>query len=109
MEKNEIILMGGEFDGLIMNVSDRTMAWPLAVTLEMMIDDGKTPTGADNIPSGIVKTKIIRYEVLNCGEAPNDGDSFAQYMHVSTEDNRYDTNKYVNDPSDPFHPDNSST
>lgn len=107
-EKNEIVFLGGEFDGLVMDVSDRTMSWPLAITLEMVVDDGKTPVGSDGYVDGIMKTKVVKYTVLNCGEEPNDGDSFAQYMHESTTEERYDSNNYVNDPNEPFHPNNNS-
>lgn len=100
---DDIILMGGELDGLILNVSENTISWPFALCFEMMIDDGQKPTGADEIPSNIVKVRKIRYSVIHTGEEPN-GDAFAQYMHDSTADGEYDFNKYTNEPSDPFHP-----
>jgi hypothetical protein len=109
MPKNELIMMGGDLDGLTMNANDDTFQWPIVITFEMMADDGTTPFGADEIPSGVVRVRKVRYSIINSGEAPGNGDAFAQYMHDQTWEDTYDTNTYVNDPTDPFHPDNTSS
>jgi len=103
--KDEIILFGGELDGLTLSVSDSTFSWPFALCFEMLLDDGQKPTGSDQIASNIVKVRKIRYSVMYTGEEPN-GDAFAQYLHDGNEDCQYDFNQYANDPSEPFHPDN---
>jgi hypothetical protein len=108
MALNEILLIGGPLDGLSLNANDDTMDWPIVITFEMLIDDGVTPTGADEIPSGIVRVNKVRYTIINAGE-DSKGDTFSQYMHDGTEEESYDTNKYVDDPTDPFHPDNVDT
>ena len=102
-EKNEIRLLGGEFDGLIMDVNDRTMAWPFSISLEMMIDDGLTPHGADHIPDNVMKTKIFKYTVLDHWQSGN-GDAYSQYTFDQSEDRSYDLNNYSTEPPDPFAP-----
>jgi hypothetical protein len=103
MSKDEMIFVGGELDGLTLNASDKTMVWPINVVFEMLLDDGRTPHGADEIPDFIMKTKKIKYTLLHSDECPN-GDAFVQYMEDGTEECQYDMNKYSVEPTDPFCP-----
>jgi hypothetical protein len=105
MSKDEMIFIGGELDGLTFSVSDKTLPWPIRVSFEMLIDDGRMPEGADEMPSGIVKTKKLKYTLLHSDECQN-GDAFVQYIDDGTEQCKYDTNSYSVEPIDPFHPDN---
>jgi hypothetical protein len=103
MPKDEMFFIGGPLDGLSLNANDATMDWPIAVVFEMCVDEGKTPFGADEIPSGIVKTRATRYEIIDSGEAEN-GDAFGQYIFRDVEDFEHDTNRYADDGTDPFSP-----
>ena len=100
-----MIFYGGELDGLSLNANDKTLSWPIRIVFEMLIDDGQPAVGADEIPTGIMKTREIRYSIINSGEEP-DGDAFAQYDYVDAEDFERDLNSYSDDSTDPFHPDN---
>ena len=100
--KDEMIFIGGELDGLSLDASDKTLPWPIAIMFEMLVDDGITPND-DGVCTGILKTRKIKYTLLESGEAPN-GDAFVQYMPDGIEDCEYDTNTYILDPTDPFAP-----
>ena len=83
MAKDEMRLFGGELDGLQLVLGDDTTEFPVSITFEMAMSEGKND-------GEVVETKLVRYMVVDYITDEQTGGLTAAYIDWPLTDPKLD-------------------